>query len=98
MSPAGGGGRPDPEQAYALWLDSLSRAGWAAEPAIEQVPVADALGRVTAEPVVARWPSPRSDCSAMDGIATCAATVRACAVLDAAVLDAAVPGTATRGG
>ena len=31
--------------------------------------MADALGRVSAAPIVARWPSPRSDCSAMDGIA-----------------------------
>jgi putative molybdopterin biosynthesis protein len=68
-----GGGRPDPEHACALWLDSLSRAGWTAEPAIDQVPVADALGRVTAAPVLARWPSPRSDCSAMDGIAVSSA-------------------------
>jgi putative molybdopterin biosynthesis protein len=70
-----GSGRPEPRQAYALWLDSLSRAGWTAEPGTEQVPVADALGRVTAAPVLARWPSPRSDCSAMDGIAVSAAAM-----------------------
>jgi putative molybdopterin biosynthesis protein len=74
-----GGGRPDPERARALWLDSLARAGWVTEPVTEQIPVADALGRVTTEPVLARWPSPRSACSAMDGIATRAATVRAAA-------------------
>jgi putative molybdopterin biosynthesis protein len=72
MSPASSG-QPRPALAYALWLDSLTRAGWDAGPAAEQVPVADALGRVSAEEIVARWPSPRSDCSAMDGIAVRAA-------------------------
>ena len=72
MSPASSA-QPRPALAYAHWLDSLTRAGWDAGPAAEQVPVADALGRVTADPIVARWPSPRSDCSAMDGIAVRAA-------------------------
>ena len=39
--------------------------------------MADALGRVSAGPIVARWPSPRSDCSAMDGIAVLAAGLAA---------------------
>ena len=72
MSPAGSA-QPRPARAYAHWLDSLTRAGWDAGPAAERVPVADALARVSAAPVVARWPSPRSDCSAMDGIAVRAA-------------------------
>ena len=72
MSPASSG-QPRPAVAYAHWLDSLTRVGWEAGPAVEQVPVADALGRVSAEPIVARWPSPRSDCSARDGIAVLAA-------------------------
>ena len=96
---------PEPRQAYALWLDSLSRAGWAAGPAAgsraERVPVADALGRVTAAPVTARWPSPRSDCAAMDGIAVSAAIMSAAvagaAVADAAVADAAVADAAVAG-
>jgi putative molybdopterin biosynthesis protein len=71
MSPASSG-QPRPAVAYALWLDSLTRAGWDAGPTAEHVPVADALGRVSADPIVARWPSPRSDCSAMDGIAVLA--------------------------
>ena len=75
MTPAAGAWRPNPDEAYSLWLDSLSRAGWTPGPSVERVPVADALGRVTAVPVVARWPSPRSDCAAMDGIAIRAATV-----------------------
>ena len=72
MSPATSG-QPRPAVAYALWLDSLTRAGWDPGPTVEQVPVANALGRVSADPIVARWPSPRSDCSAMDGIAVLAA-------------------------
>jgi len=72
MSPASSA-QPRPALAYAGWLDSLTRAGWDAQPAIERAAVTGALGRVSAEPVVARWPSPRSDCSAMDGIAVAAA-------------------------
>ena len=36
-----------------------------------------ALGRVSAVPVAARWPSPRTDCAAMDGIAVRAADLAA---------------------
>ena len=72
MSPASSR-QPRPALAYAHWLDSLTRAGWDAGPAAERVPVADALARVSADPIIARWPSPRSDCSAMDGIAVLAA-------------------------
>jgi putative molybdopterin biosynthesis protein len=38
----------------------------------EQVPVQEALGRVTAAAIRARWPSPRFGCAAMDGIAVAA--------------------------
>src|SRR5580692_10315004 len=90
MSPASSA-QPRPALAYALWLDALTRAGWDAGPAAEQVPVADALGRVSADPIVARWPSPRSDCSAMDGIAVRAARLTADGSADGAV--ALPPGT-----
>ena len=86
MSPASSG-QPRPALAYALWLDSLARAGWDAGPAAERVPVADALGRVSADPIVARWPSPRSDCSAMDGIAVLAAGLTVAATADATATD-----------
>jgi putative molybdopterin biosynthesis protein len=76
MSPASSA-QPRPALAYAHWLDSLTRAGWEAGPAGQQVPVAGALGRVSADPIVARWASPRSDCSAMDGIAVLAARLAA---------------------
>jgi putative molybdopterin biosynthesis protein len=76
MGPASSA-QPRPALAYAGWLDSLTRAGWDAEPVTERAAVAGALGRVSAEPIVARWPSPRSDCSAMDGIAVPAAGLTA---------------------
>jgi putative molybdopterin biosynthesis protein len=53
------------------------------EETAERVPVGEALGRVTAAPVVARWPSPRSDCAAMDGIAVRAADLAAAPAADA---------------
>jgi putative molybdopterin biosynthesis protein len=91
VSPAGGGVRPVPAVAWERWLDSLTRAGWSARPGpsgpgdrepgaerdSEGVAVGEALGRVAAVPVVARWPSPRADCAAMDGIAVRAADLTA---------------------
>ena len=79
MSPvAGGGTRPLPQAAYERWLDALTRAGWSPRPGdgdgdTERMAVGAALGRVTAGPVTARWPSPRTACAAMDGIAVRAA-------------------------
>jgi putative molybdopterin biosynthesis protein len=55
----------------------------------EHVPAAEGLGRVTAAPVHARGPLPRSDCAAMDGIAVTAAVVAA-AVAAAGVVAAGV--------
>jgi putative molybdopterin biosynthesis protein len=79
------GDRPAPQLAYAQWTDALARAGWRAEPAVaEHVPAAEALGRVTAAPVHAYGPVPRSDCAAMDGIAVAAAAVAAAAAMAAA--------------
>ncbi len=65
------GPRPSPQAAYQQWMDACANAGWRAL-AAEQVPVRDGLGRVTAAPVRARWPSPRTSCAAMDGIAVSA--------------------------
>jgi putative molybdopterin biosynthesis protein len=62
-------GLPDPAQAYAQWMDSCARAGWRAAPVTQEVPLAAALGRVTAREVRARWASPQAACAAMDGIA-----------------------------
>jgi putative molybdopterin biosynthesis protein len=68
MRPASGP-RPSPQAAYTQWVDACAAAGWRVERAAERVPVRDGLGRVTAAPVRARWPAPRSACAAMDGIA-----------------------------
>jgi putative molybdopterin biosynthesis protein len=68
---------PSPAAAYAQWIDACARAGWRGTPTAEQVPVRDALGRVTAAAVHARWPAPRSACAAMDGIAIKAAPAAA---------------------
>jgi putative molybdopterin biosynthesis protein len=88
---------PLPGAAYRRWLDSLGGAGWAARSGApgaggacaddEQLHVAEALGRVTAVAVTARWPSPRCDCAAMDGIA-----------VRAGDLTAASAGAGTAGG
>lgn len=82
---------PAPRLAYARWTDALARAGWRTAPATEHVPTAEGLGRVTAAPVHARGPLPRSDCAAMDGIAVAAAAVAAAAG-DTAVAAAAGAG------
>jgi putative molybdopterin biosynthesis protein len=68
------GPRPSPQAAYAQWIDACAAAGWRGAPVAEPVPVSGALGRVTAVPVRARWPSPRSACAAMDGIAISASS------------------------
>jgi putative molybdopterin biosynthesis protein len=63
------GGRPSPQAAYVQWTAGCAEAGWRGVPAAERIPVVSGLGRVTAGPVSASWPSPRFDCAAMDGIA-----------------------------
>jgi putative molybdopterin biosynthesis protein len=67
--------RPSPQEAYTQWTGACASAGWPGVLAAEQVPVADALGRVTAAQVRARWAVPRSACAAMDGIAVAASSV-----------------------
>src|SRR5262249_45313283 len=71
------GPRPSPAAAYTQWIDACAAAGWRGTPATEQVPVRDGLSRVTATPVRARWPAPRSACAAMGGIAIKAGPVDA---------------------
>ena len=61
---------PIPE-AVALAKNALDRTALVG---IETVPVEQALGRVTARPVMARHSAPSSHCSAMDGIAVYAET------------------------
>jgi putative molybdopterin biosynthesis protein len=61
--------RLSPRDAHTRWIAACTAAGWRGEPVPERVPVAAGLDRVTVAPVPARWPSPRCDCAAMDGIA-----------------------------
>src|ERR1700733_12663753 len=101
MTPADGVARPAPRPAFERWMESLTRAGWSVpgtgpgagggpgDAAVELVPVGEALGRVTAAPVLARWSSPRLACAAMDGIA-----VRAADLAAAPAVDRAADGTA----
>ena len=57
------------EEALARWWAAMEEAGTAAPLPGEPVPAADALGRVTAEPVWARLSSPHYHAAAMDGYA-----------------------------
>ena len=50
-------------------MDVCADAGWRCGQAVEQIPVRDGLGRVTAAPIRALRPAPRAACAAMDGIA-----------------------------
>ncbi|GLW08740.1 molybdopterin biosynthesis protein [Microtetraspora sp. NBRC 13810] len=56
-------------QALTVWREARAAAGCPLRVDAIRVPVADAVGRVTAEPVWARRSSPAFDSSAMDGIA-----------------------------
>ncbi|MDI3279964.1 MAG: molybdopterin biosynthesis protein [Bacillota bacterium] len=60
------------EEALLQLRTALRQAGWPPE-AVEEVPAWEALGRVTAEPVVARLSSPHYHAAAMDGLAVRAA-------------------------
>ncbi|THJ13938.1 molybdopterin biosynthesis protein, partial [Nocardioides sp.] len=55
--------------AVSAWLDACREAGCPDRLDPVRVPVGDALGRVTAEPVWATRSSPAADLAAMDGIA-----------------------------
>jgi putative molybdopterin biosynthesis protein len=55
-----------PADALAIFLNRLGKKGF---PGSEEIPVIDAVGRVTAEPVFARLSSPNFHTAAMDGFA-----------------------------
>jgi putative molybdopterin biosynthesis protein len=61
------------EQALGAWHEACTSAGCPPRVDAVRVPVADAVGRVTAEPVWARRSSPAFDAAGMDGIAVRAA-------------------------
>jgi putative molybdopterin biosynthesis protein len=56
-------------EAFRTWMRACALAGWSADLGTETVAVTAARGRVTAEPVRARWPVPAYRAAAMDGIA-----------------------------
>ena len=60
-------------EALAAWREACAAAGCPKRVGVEEVAVADAVGRVTAEPVWAARSSPAYDAAAMDGIAVRAA-------------------------
>jgi len=64
------------EEAIARWWTALEKVGALNPLPAEQVPVAEALGRVTAEPVWARFSSPHYHAAAMDGYAVRAEETR----------------------
>ena len=61
------------DEAYRRFWDALDRAGVGRPLPSEEIPVGDALGRVTAAPVWAKISSPHYHASAMDGVAVRAA-------------------------
>ncbi|MGI9001252.1 MAG: molybdopterin molybdotransferase MoeA [Pseudonocardia sp.] len=64
-------GLPGVDAARAAWLAAAARAGCATLLPAEIVAISDAVGRVTAERVCARWSVPADPVAAMDGIAVC---------------------------
>ena len=64
-------------EAFRTWMRTCTRAGWIAVIGAEIVAVTAAHGRVTAEPVRARWPVPAYRAAAMDGVAVTTASIDA---------------------
>ena len=60
-------------EAFAAWKDACAAAGCPERVELVRLPLDQAVGRVTAEPVWARTSSPPFDAAAMDGIAVRAA-------------------------
>ncbi|HEX6785725.1 MAG TPA: hypothetical protein VF076_00895, partial [Acidimicrobiales bacterium] len=60
------------DSAMRSWLDACAAAGCPGRVGAVTVPLAEAVGRVTAEPVWATRSSPVGDVAAMDGIAVVA--------------------------
>ncbi|MEO7981659.1 MAG: molybdopterin biosynthesis protein [Sporichthyaceae bacterium] len=75
-------------QATAAWARACADAGCPARVDPVTVPVADALGRVTAAPVWARRSSPDFDAAAMDGIAVTARDTYGASESTPLILDA----------
>jgi putative molybdopterin biosynthesis protein len=61
------------DEAWLRFETALTRAGGVDPPPAERVPLSEALGRITAEPVWAQLSSPHYHAAAMDGVAVRAA-------------------------
>lgn len=73
--------------AHTAWREARATTGCPARVGIVRVPVGDAVGRVTAEPVWAARSSPAFDSSGMDGIAVRAADTVGAAETTPVLLD-----------
>ncbi len=84
------------EDAWAIFSGALQHAGlWGPFPA-EDVPVSEALGRVTAAPIWARISSPHYHASAMDGYAVRARDTLGATETAPVTLEEGTPATASR--
>lgn len=88
-------GEPGAEAALRRWLDALAGAGWLAPIGVEEVPVAQATGRVLAADAIAARAVPAVATAAMDGIAVRAAVTAGAPLLlaggDVAFVDTGAP-------
>jgi putative molybdopterin biosynthesis protein len=75
-------------QALAAWREARAASGCPSRVELIRIPVGNAVGRVTAQPVWARRSSPAFDSSAMDGIAVRAADTLGAAETTPVVLAA----------
>ncbi len=75
-------------QAHLAWREARAAAGCPVRVDVVRLPVGEAVGRVTAEPVWARRSSPAFDSSGMDGIAVRAADTVGAAETTPVWLDA----------
>jgi putative molybdopterin biosynthesis protein len=75
-------------QAHTAWREARAAAGCPPRVAVVRVPVGEAVGRVTAEPVWALRSSPAFDSAGMDGIAVRAADTVGAAETTPVLLDA----------
>ncbi|HWM73595.1 MAG TPA: molybdopterin biosynthesis protein [Nocardioides sp.] len=75
-------------QAHTAWREARAAAGCPARVGVVHLPVGEAVGRVTAEPVWAARSSPAFDSSGMDGIAVRAADTVGAGETTPVLLDA----------
>jgi putative molybdopterin biosynthesis protein len=77
---------PSRQEAAELWRQALARSGWFKTCAVEEINVAEAMGRMTAQPVMAVRPVPHYAGSAMDGYAVRSQDTKGAAIQSPIVL------------